>query len=544
MNVSSAPSAPSVASATSGRRRKRTAWAIGLLIPFLALAAIGVFFINKNWPYRYRNVKPLLENIFASKITIDHYHRTYFPHPGFVATQLTLRRNSAPNLPPLGSTQDLIVQGRWIDLLLLRRRIWLVDVKGLHIVIPPLGSPANREDFPPGSSADFTGPTTAVTQLYIHGATLDMMGKEGGRYSLPIHQLIIRNLQQGHAVPYWLDMQTSKPMGDIHSSGSFGPLDPKNLGATPLSGDFTYTSVNLHDIGAIRGMLSATGHFQGRLADIEAQATSNTPDFAVGHGKPTPLAASVQTTINGLNADLVIHRVDAMIGKTSVHVEGTIAGSPKVTNLDMAVSKGRTQDILRPFIEDQVPITGAASLHGHVYLAPSHKGTKFLQRLRVNGSFDAPAERLTKQSQEQELTAFSQRVSAAKPAGGKQSAASAGPADPTGQDPATSDNVLLSLNGPVEIRDGVLSTQGLTFQIPGAMANLNGSYNLRNKSVQMTGNLAMQSNISHAATGYKSWLLVPFIPLFKKSHAGAVIPIAITGKPGQYKVSQNLLHTK
>jgi len=36
----------------------------------------------------------------------------------------------------------------------------------------------------------------------------------------------------------------------------------------------------------------------------------------------------------------------------------------------------------------------------------------------------------------------------------------------------------------------------------------------------------------------------PLIPFFKKNNAGAVIPIAITGGPGGYKVTQNLLHRK
>jgi hypothetical protein len=54
----------------------------------------------------------------------------------------------------------------------------------------------------------------------------------------------------------------------------------------------------------------------------------------------------------------------------------------------------------------------------------------------------------------------------------------------------------------------------------------------------------MQSDISHTATGFKSALMKPLIPFFKKNNAGAVIPIAITGGPGGYKVTQNLLHQK
>jgi hypothetical protein len=54
----------------------------------------------------------------------------------------------------------------------------------------------------------------------------------------------------------------------------------------------------------------------------------------------------------------------------------------------------------------------------------------------------------------------------------------------------------------------------------------------------------MQSDISHATTGFKSVLMKPLIPFFKMKNAGAVIPIAITGSPGSYKVTQNLTHTK
>jgi len=50
----------------------------------------------------------------------------------------------------------------------------------------------------------------------------------------------------------------------------------------------------------------------------------------------------------------------------------------------------------------------------------------------------------------------------------------------------------------------------------------------------------MQADISHAATGFKSLLLKPLIPFFKKKNVGASIPIAITGRPGSYKVGADL----
>jgi hypothetical protein len=54
----------------------------------------------------------------------------------------------------------------------------------------------------------------------------------------------------------------------------------------------------------------------------------------------------------------------------------------------------------------------------------------------------------------------------------------------------------------------------------------------------------MDTDISHTATGFKSFLLKPLAPFFRKKHAGAVVPIAVTGTPGHYGVSQNITHNK
>lgn len=506
----------------SSQARKVAPW---LILPFIILTATGIYFINASWPYRYKNVEPLLNKIFASQIKMDQYHRTYFPNPGFVAKGLTLRRNSAPDVPPIGSASDLVVQGRWTDLLLFRHRVRLVEVGGLHIVLPAKGSRALREDFPPGSSADFSGPTTVIEQLNIHDAVLDIMRTDGNRYSFPIHQLIIRNLRQGQTVGYTLDMQNAKPIGHIQSDGNFGPLIPNNLGDTPVSGTFTFSAADLADFHGISGALTAGGRFHGTLAAIEADSASRVPNFAVGKGSPTAIEATAHSTINGLNANVVLHNAELRIGTTTTRVQGSIVGSPKVTNLDITVTNGRAQDLLRPFLHDDPPVTGSVWLRSHAYVAPAEQGRKFLQRLRMNGNFDIPAQRLTDRPTAQKLSGFSERARNLKA-------------------PKNQKDVLSSLRGRAEIRNGIVSTENLTFQIPGASVDLTGTFNLRGGDVHMLGDLHMQSDISHVTTGFKSMLLKPLIPFFRKDHAGAVVPIAITGSAHHYEVSQNILHHK
>lgn len=387
-------------------------------VPMVVALVAGIYLIDQHWPYRYRNVRPLLEQLLASRITVSAYHRIYFPHPGFVAKALTLRRNTAPDLPPVGSTEDLIVQGSWLDLLLFRKQVRLVDIKGLHVVIPPVGSRAMQEDFPPGSSGDFGGPETVVEKLVIHDAALDLMRRNGGRYTYVIRQLIMRNVRQGQPAPYVVDMQNAWPAGQIHATGSFGPVIPKNLGRTQLRGGFTFTGVHLDQIGELHGTLTSDGYFSGTLAAIELFASASTHDLAVNDGQSTPVNGTVQCTVNGLTGNVVLHRIEVKTGKSTVDAAGTVTGPanlPKTTDLDLNTTKARVQDLLRPFLHDKPPVAGPVALQAHAHLAAQQDGTAFLSRLAMDGALVLPRERVTDPGKENTLTNFSKRAQGLKP---------------------------------------------------------------------------------------------------------------------------------
>ena len=493
----------------------------------LLLFVFGWYEADKHWPFRYRNVEPLLQGVFASQVKIDRYHRTYWPHPGFVAQDITLRRNSAPDLPPVGSARELLVEGSWADLLLLRKRVLLVEVSGLHVVIPPVGSRANQEDFPPGSSGDFTGPKTEVQVLHLIDATLDLMQDSGGRLRFPIRDLRLHNVKSGGAVPYEVDMSNARPAGRIVASGSFGPLQPKNLGNTPLSGHFRYTGVELGQIGSLRGTLSSEGEFKGTMAAAEASATENTANFAVGDGRPAAVDGSVQATVNTLTGDVILHRITVTTGATTVNAAGWVRGSPKVTDLDLEVAKGRPEDLLGPFLSHTPPVVGMVWLKSHAHLDPAVHHARFLDRLKMNGQFSVPQERLTSTKTEKSLTAFSERAQ-----GGHESAEDARP------------EVVSSLVGVASVRHGVVHARDLRFVVPGASAEMSGTYGLQHGEADLKGMLRMEADLSHVTTGWKAMLLKPLAPFFHKKPAGTAVPVKVTGTPGKYKVGANLMGGK
>jgi hypothetical protein len=254
-----------------------------------------------------------------------------------------------------------------------------------------------------------------------------------------------------------------------------------------------------------------------------------TPDFAVDDGRRTPVAGSIQCTVNGVEGDVSIHGIEAHIGATTIHAAGAVEGSPKATNLDIDVKGGRAEDVMRPFIREEVPIRGPVWLRSHAYLEPNGRGG-FLHRLHVTGVFDVPSERITDQKTEKGLTDFSHRAQ-----GGK---------DSEDDSPSAAADTLSSMKGPARINDAVASSQRLTFRIPGAQADLSGTFDFHSKVVHLVGTLRMDTDISHTATGFKSFLLKPLAPFFKKKNAGALVPIAVTGSPGHYEVTQNISHNK
>jgi hypothetical protein len=240
----------------------------------------------------------------------------------------------------------------------------------------------------------------------------------------------------------------------------------------------------------------------------------------------------VDCTIDGITGDVVFHSMEAHTGRTSVRATGQTAGrGGKATDLDLVVRGGRAQDLLRPFLHKDPPVTGAVELHAHAHLAPSKEG-EFFHRLSVEGALEVPAEKVANHDTERSLSAFSQRAQGEK-------------APDTDKDKTTPvADAISSLRGPATIRDAVVTTHGLTFEVPGAQARLDGTFNLHTTAVHLSGNVATKADIAKDATGWKSIMLKPLAPFFKKKHAGAVIPIAVTGRQGSYKVTQNLTHTK
>ncbi|MGC2583336.1 MAG: hypothetical protein WA399_14635, partial [Acidobacteriaceae bacterium] len=92
--------------------------------------------------------------------------------------------------------------------------------------------------------------------------------------------------------------------------------------------------------------------------------------------------------------------------------------------------------------------------------------------------------------------------------------------------------------------NGMAYFPDIRFRMPGARAHLHGTFNLLDAKVHLTGKVALQRSLPHAVTGWKAVLLKPLAPLFRHKHAGAVVPIAVTGTANRPKIGEDVLHDK
>ena len=249
-------------------------WAHCSVVAAGALLAIAVVLISVNWPYRHRKIAPMLEDVLTSDVKFTGYHRVYFPRPGFVATGVTIRRKTAPaGVPPLGHIDSMMLVGTWTDLVMLRRRVELVDITGFHAIVPAIGSHENALSFPEGSAKEFSGPDTMIERLVVHNSLLEILRKNDGPLAFPIKQLEIRNFHRGEEMAWAVDMQNAIPHGRILAHGSMGPLKGSAFITTPVSGNFAFTDVKLHDVGEISGTTESKGIFEGTLQSMDVEAS-------------------------------------------------------------------------------------------------------------------------------------------------------------------------------------------------------------------------------------------------------------------------------
>lgn len=481
------------------RSRFSTLWVAATVIVVAIVVTIIVTFLR--WPFTEKAIISSLEDASSSKVTIAHFQKTYFPHPGCIAENVVFVR--LPGVPPLITIPKLTIQASFLGLF--TKHVSRIQSDGMTIFIPPQKFPGK---FHSVSNA-------VIDDLLFQNATLQFGSRNRGQPPLAfsIHECILRHVGGAGPVAFRVSMSNPQPPGEIDASGRVGPWHLASTSQTPVSGNYTFQHADLGVFDGIAGILSSSGTFEGTLKKLDVHGTTETPDFEVTHsGHKVGLKNKFDAVVNTLSGDVTLEQVDSMFRDTRVITSGTIARRPpderRITELEMLARNGRIQDILGLFVSDsKPPMAGITSLRAHVFLPADQR--PFLSRVELHGDFGIDEGKFTATNTQQDVN--------------KLSAESLGQSD---NNPAT---VLSDLKGHAEVKDGVARFSDLSFGIPGASAEMHGTYNLISEAIDLHGVLKMDTSISHTAHGPKALLLKFMDPFFKRKPKGSAVPVKITG---------------
>jgi hypothetical protein len=523
--ASSPPSiAPKHSRATSSKHKRHVIELALFAVLVIALAGVAAMFTY--WPFRYREVHPLLEHTFRSKVTVKHYHRTYFPHPGYVAEGVTFYRHGDTQIPPLATLDRMTVVGKWTNLIFHPHELYEIRLGGLHVRIPPSGTKARRLDFNEGVVAS-SQQTIQIETIVADGTTLDFLGDNGKpplRLKFPLLQ--VHNVHQGQPLSFFARVLIPEPQGVVLANGSVGPFRTNDYGATPLSGTYSLQNADLSQVHGISGHASAGGRYTGTFSGIQTFGQVAVPDFRAASAHTVQLDAAYRVLVNGINGDVEIQDTEVRTGESLITARGSIVGKPNQVNFTIATEDSRVQDLLKIVEQDDPSVLGKVSFQAAVNLN-SGPG-KFLQRLGLKGGISLAQVSFAKPDTQHDMNAFAARMQKDPPSDSK-------------TDPPHATAAVSSL---ITFHEGMAAFPDVHIAFPGADAHLDGTFNLLDTRIHFTGRADLQRDISRAATGWKSALLKPLIPFFRHKDAGAIVSIAVTGTAKHPKITQNLLHNK
>lgn len=430
-----------------------------------------------------------------------------------------------PGVQPLISIKEFRFGANVLNLLHTPMRIRRVYLKGLNLNIPPKGQ--RDGGFKAGKIKIY------VDEFICDQARLVINTLQSGKLPLEfeISNLDMKDIGPGQPLQFNATLQNPKPVGNIHSTGFFGPWQDEPR-STPVKGRYSFTNADLSTINGIAGILSSTGEYSGTLGNIAVDGETDTPDFQIAtSGHRVPLHTNFHAIVDGTSGDTYLEPVKAQIAHSALVAKGSIVRIDRPNGhriiLDVSVDPARIEDLLKLGVRTEPAImTGAARLKIKFDLPPGNGQVS--DRLRLAGTFRISGAHFTNEKVQSKVDALSMR-SQGRPRQAKDN---------------IPDNVLSEMNGRFKLSNGLLSFSKLHYQVPGAKVDLSGRYSLDGNQFDFHGKARMDAKLSHMVTGWKSILLKPVDPFFSKNGAGTEVPVKVTGTKSEPHFGLDFGHNK
>jgi hypothetical protein len=342
-----------------------------------------------------------------------------------------------------------------------------------------------------------------------------------------LDHIVMHNVGPNAPWAYDATLVNAIPHGDIHAKGTFGPWVNESPGNSTVTGKYTFEHADLNTIEGIGGMLSSVGEFNGQLNRIEVDGATETPDFSLDTANhKMALHTKFHAIVDGTSGDTYLQPVDARLGRSDFTCRGAVInvkGKGHIIDLDANVPNGRIQDFLELSVKTQpVVMTGLLGMKTKLHIRPGTKSV--LQRTGLRGRFALREIHFTNPEVQDKVDMLSLRAQG----------------DPKDAKPGAED-VWSQMKGQFVMENSRLQFRQLDYALPGGRIRLSGVYSLDGDEFNFSGTVRTHARLSQmVASKWKSLLLKPVDPFFKKDGAGAEIPVKVTGTKGAPKFGLDL----
>jgi hypothetical protein len=470
----------------------------------------GMALLRTDWASRRvaREAKAMLEARFEGRVQVESLSMSLFPRVMVTGTNLRVTRDDGQ--APMLEVARFAVSGTPMELF--KRAFDRVELEGLQLYITK-----GR-----GQAASLRGRVrdVRVNEVVVRNGRLVIRPDDPRKLPLEfgLQDLTLRDFGFDRSTVFAARLANPKPRALIQTEGRFGPWRTDAPRSTPVSGVYLFHDGELDVIKGIGGHLTSSGKFAGVLERLNVEGTTTSTDFQLDlAGQAMPLRTAFKATVDGTRGDTFLDDVDATLGQSRIRAHGSVASTPgakgRTVTLTVTMKDARFEDLLRLAVKAQEPpMRGRLDIDTGFELPPGSEDVP--QRLRLKGRFAIRNGHFASDTAQNKIDELSRR----------------GRGEPGNMEVS---DVISAFGGGFTLQDGVLRLPGLRFSVKGARVDLDGRYTLRGQALDFTGALRLDAPVSRTVTGFKSILLKPIDPLFRRNGAGTLLPIKISGTVGQ-----------
>ncbi|MBY0494903.1 MAG: AsmA-like C-terminal region-containing protein [Cyanobacteria bacterium] len=507
---------------------KRARIIVGVLVGAIIAAVVAIVVsVRALEPTMHEWVTSNLSKALDSEIELGSVHVRWVPLQ-LHAHDLKVRHRGRTDIPPLMTVKSAIVDLKATDLRSSTiDRVW---VDGLEVNIPPKDPNTGKRPLPKGDGGDGTESSgLVIRELIATNSKMSVVPANPNKEARvwDVYALRLRNLRAGEPATFTASVNNPIPEGKIEASGKFGPWQKTEPGTSALSGEYTFDA-DLGTINGLGGKLAALGTMSGTIEQISTKGQTRTPDFKLTEldGTSLPLQTAYDAVVDGTKGDVELKQVNVTLGKSVFDAQGLVEGTRGIKGKRVIVNvrsgSARLGELLR-FVSKAQPAADGTLIIDAAMDLPQGK-QKVLERVSFEGSVRAERVKFTKDVVQDKIDELSRKAQGR----------------PTDE---SIDEVASQMGAKFSLRNGVFTYQGLSFKVRGASVQLAGTHSLRSKVVDLSGVALLEATVSQTQTGYKSWLLKPFDPLFRKNGAGSRLAIKVTGTQDQPKIGLDIRRT-